>query len=342
MALSQWPTASLATLSIVQDPLDAEIARRHHFAQPLVFFRLDPINTLACSPYLRSLTNLRLRVPSRQVARFVYGSPRSMPGLRILDLSTSNIRLADVEALAARFQQLMHLIIDGCGITRGDTQESEWVNVGKTCALATVKAAREREKKLKTWLEARAVRNTSSVAEPAVATEEVAVARRARPGRRGLATATISLRDAPTGTAVAVVPANTVVSRIRIVPSPPTLYSLSATTNTLNKEKHDAIRAQFKKGWEEGLAQLTAIRNRLYQSWRNGVRMMRIAGDQGAEEGLEGLEDVNGEGAFYGWDGSRDIWPVPVLCLAGGVHDSVGHVDGCGHATVGRVLPDDL
>ncbi|KAF8560163.1 hypothetical protein OG21DRAFT_1401545 [Imleria badia] len=342
VALSRWPTANHPTLSIVQDPLDAEIARTHHFAQPLVFFRLDPINTLACSPYLRSLTNLRLRVPSRQVAPFLYSSPRSIPGLRVLDLSTCDIRLTDVEALAGRFQRLMHLIVDGCHITWGDAQENEWANVGKTCALATVKAAKEREKKLKTWLAARAVCTSPNPELATVPEEVVAPARRARPGRRGLAAATISLRDEPTRTTTPVIPANTVVPKVRIVPSTPTLCSLSTTTSTLHKDKHDAIRAQFERGWDEGLAQLTAIRGRLYQSWRNGVRMVRIAGDQGMEEGLEGLEDVDGEGAFYGRDGSRNIWPVPVLCLAGPTADSVLHVDGCGHAVASYMWPDDI
>ncbi|KAG6380991.1 hypothetical protein JVT61DRAFT_5386 [Boletus reticuloceps] len=336
VALARWPTANYPTLSIVQDPLDAEMAHKHHFAQPLVFFRLDAIHTLACSPYLRSLTNLRLRIPSRQVASFIYSSPRSIPGLQILDLSTCNVRLTDVEALAARFQQLTHLIIDECNITRGDA-EGEWSNVGKICALATVKAAKEREKKLKAWLEARAVRSSPDPEVATVPEEEVTPARRARPGRRGLAIATISLRDPPTRMTMPVIRTNIVVPKVRIVPSSPTLRSLSATTSALHKDKHDAIRAQFKRGWEEGLAQLTATRSRLSQSWRNGTRMMRIAGDQGVEEGFDGLEDVDGEGAFYGRDAIRNPWPVPVLCLAGAGPNSVQHVDRCGHAAASCV-----
>ncbi|KAG8219626.1 hypothetical protein J3R82DRAFT_581 [Butyriboletus roseoflavus] len=341
-ALSRWPTTNFPTLSIVQDPLDAEIARRCHFAQPLVFFRLDLINTLACSTYLHSLTSLRLRIPSRQVAPFLFSSPRSIPGLCILDLSTCNIRLSDVEALTARFRQLEHLIVDGCNMTWGDAQESEWATVGKACALTTVKAAKGREKRLKTWLEAHVVR-TSPDPEPATAsTEEIAVARRARPGRRGLAAATISLRDPPTNTTTPVIRANTVVPKVRIIPSPPTLRSLSTTTSTLHQNKHDAIRAQFERGWDEGLAQLTAIRSRLYQSWKNGVKMMYIAGDQGMEEGFEGLVDVDGEAAFYGRDGSGNAWSAPVLCLVGGVPNSVQHVDGCGHAAASCVWPDRI
>ncbi|KAH0825658.1 hypothetical protein J3R83DRAFT_11698 [Lanmaoa asiatica] len=83
-----------------------------------------------------------------------------------------------------------------------------------------------------------------------------------------------------------------------MVPSPPSLCSLIATTSTLHKDKRDAIRAQFEKGRCEDLAQLAVIRSRLHQSWKNGVRMMAV-GDQGMEEGFEGLEDVDEEGTFY-------------------------------------------
>ncbi|KIJ65046.1 hypothetical protein HYDPIDRAFT_39691 [Hydnomerulius pinastri MD-312] len=339
-ALSRWPSYNLPALSIVQDPLDPEIARGQHFAQPLVFFRLDPIATLACSPYLRSLTSFRLRIPSRQVALFIFSSPLSLPALNFLDLSTCNIRLGDVEALIARFRHLKHLLLDGCSITRGESLESEWAAVGKTCALGTVKAAKEREKKLKTWLEANAAR--SHLDGEAMPEQVVAApaARRIRPGRRGLATAAISLRDSPPRETTPVVRANGVIPKVRIVPSFPTIRSLSTTSNTFHKDKHDAIRAEFSKGWDEGFAQLTAVRNRLYQSWKNGVRMVRIAGDQGAEEGFEGLEDVDGESAFYG-PASIDMRTAPVLCLAGS-DPEVKHMDGCGHAAASCVWQDGI
>lgn len=265
-----------------------------------------------------------------------------MPGLRTLDLSTCNIRLIDLEALAARFRQLTHLIVDGCNITWGDAQEEEWANVGKTCALATVKAAREREKKLKTWLETHAVRNNPDQDPATVVQQDVVATRRVRPGRRGLATATISFRDPPVRTTTPAIRTTAVVPKVRIVPSPPTLCSLSTTTSTLRKDKHGAIRAQFERGWEEGLAQLTAIRRRLQQSWKKGVRMVRISGDQGMEEGFEGLEDIDEEGAFYGRDGPENVWSVPVLCLAGEDPGRVQHVDGCGHAAASRAWLDHI
>ena len=239
----------------------------------------------------------------------------------------------------ARFQQLIHLILDGCNIMWGNALlESEWAKVGKICALASVIAAKKREKRLKTWLEDHAARNTPrDPVDAATAPQEVAETRRTRPGRRGLATATISFRDAPTRTTAPAVRTNVAISKVRIVPSPPTLRSLS-TTGALHKDRHDAIRTQFEKGWDEGLAQLTAIRGRLYQSWKNGVRMMRITGGQGMEEGFEGLEDIDAGDAFCGQDESGNVWSIPVLCLAG--PDPGQHVDGCGHAAASRVRPD--
>ncbi|KIK94103.1 hypothetical protein PAXRUDRAFT_12240 [Paxillus rubicundulus Ve08.2h10] len=337
--LSQWPAYNLPALSVVQDPLDPAIARGQHFAQPLVFFRLDPITALACSPYLTSLTSLRLRIPSRPVALFISNSPRSVPALRTLDLSTCNIRLADVEALIARFRLLKHLVLDECGIMRGESQDSEWATVGRTCALATVKAAKEREKKLKMWLEENAARsylNQDAVPEGVAA---LPTPRRVRRGRRGLATATVSLRDSPPRETAPVVHTGVVVPKVRVVPSSPTLCSFSTTTH---REKHDAIRAEFERGWDEGLTQLTTIRSRLYQSWKNGVRMVRIAGDSGMEEGFEGLENVDDESAFYGrGSGTDNTWTPPVLCLAG-ANPGAQHLEGCAHAVVRCIWQDGI
>ncbi|KAH7885994.1 hypothetical protein F5I97DRAFT_1809443 [Phlebopus sp. FC_14] len=340
-ALSRWPPHKAPALSIVQDPLDPELARTQHFAQPLVFFRLEPITTLMCSPYLQSLTSFRLRIPSRQVAAFISTSPLSAPELRILDLSTCNIRLVDVEALAARFKHLNHLILDGCSIARVDSL-GEWAAIGKACVLGTVKAAKEREKKLRSWLERQAERglmigqteHPAGVADPA--------GRRVRPGRRGLATAMVSLRDPPPRAATPVVHTEVMVPRVRVVPSFPAIRSLSTTCNPIHHEKHDTMRAEFEKGWDEGLAQLTAVRTRLYQSWRNGVRVMRITGKDGTEEGFEGLEDIDNDAAFNGHNAEgAGLWKAPVLCLAG-PDRTAQHADGCGHSVANCIWQDGI
>lgn len=150
IALSGWPSSGLPSLSIVQDPLDPSIAPVQKFAQPLVFFRLDPFSSMISSPYAQDIKHFRLRIPSRQIARFLYTQPGALPSLSLLDLSTCNVAESDVEQLLGRLVGLKHLIADNCSLLRG---EGDWAAFGKTCALAGVKRAREREKKLKAWLE---------------------------------------------------------------------------------------------------------------------------------------------------------------------------------------------
>ncbi|KAH7930491.1 hypothetical protein BV22DRAFT_52794 [Leucogyrophana mollusca] len=331
-ALARWPPYSLPTLSIIQDPLDPEIARGQHFAQPLVFFRLDPLTVLVCSAFARSLTSLRLRIPSRQVARFLCSSPSATPALELLDLSTCNVSISDMEAILIRYTNLKHLILDGCNITRGEVHEGEWVAVGKTCALAPVKRAKEREKKLKTWLEANARASTSDLGQQQTLTVQH-TGRRIRPGRRGLATAAISLRDSPPKETIALpVAANLIIPRIRVLPSSPALLSFSTSSHAARSDRHESIRADFAQGWAEGLAQLTAVRTRLRQSWQNNIRVVRFEGDIGLEEGLDGLVDVESERDFVNDldEGNTARWEVPILCLAGEAGQD--HAECCGHS----------
>lgn len=185
----------------------------------------------------------------------------------------------------------------------------------KTRALAAVKATKEQEKKLKAWLEARAVRSNPNP-ELATAPEGVAATRRARLGRRGLAVATISLRDLSTRSTAPIIRANTSTPKIRVVPASPSLCCSSTATSMLHRQTR-CHPSSVRGGWDEGPAQLTAIRSRLYQSWRNGVKMVLIAVDPGIGEGFQGLEDVDGE------DRSRNIYAILVLCLAGTVPNSV-------------------
>ncbi|KAI6031549.1 hypothetical protein BKA83DRAFT_4202117 [Pisolithus microcarpus] len=309
-----WPSHNLPTLSI-------------RFAQPLVFFHLDVLTKLVCSPCFRSASNLRLRIPSRQVAPFLFNAPRAAPALNLLDLSTCHVRFADVEGLLARFSNLKHLILNGCFITQGHSLEGDWVAVGKMIALGTVKAAKNREKKLKAWLESNVARlptNEDGVSEQP--TGEQRMGRRIRPGRRGLATATISLRDFAPTEAVHVVQRNISVPRLRVLPASPVICSLSTSLDVHNRDEH-TIRTEFQQGWEEGITQLNAIRSRLYQSWKNGVRVMYISDDQGMEDGFEGLRDVDSETLFH--DVQCVVCPAP-------------HADGCGHAVASRIWDDGI
>ncbi|KAH9835889.1 uncharacterized protein C8Q71DRAFT_836782 [Rhodofomes roseus] len=385
IAFSRWPAADLPTLSIVQDPLDPSIAPTK-FAQPLVFFRLDPLSTLACSPFLEDLRHFRLRVPARQAARFLYALPNALPRVELLDMSTCNVLESDVEGMLGRFGCLRALVLDGCYIVSqravADGQDAEealghWAALGKMMALAGAKYAREREKRLKLWIEASRERAAAAQAGEEAVQEQAPAPRRARRGRRGLATATISLRDSPPKDPVPLpkLPAgatagrNLLNQRIRILPSLPALRSLATTPPaSVGPDKHDTIRAEFARGWSEGIAQLCAVRARLRTSWGNGVRIVRIDPDYEADEedgdgedGLAGLMDVEDERAFViktqapenpdenaerGSDKESEMLGIddgscPVLCLAGPGRKE-GHVDGCGHQLGWEVWHDEI
>jgi len=253
-----------------------------------------------------------------------------------------------VETLLVRFTKLRHLILDGCNMRRLDLLDGEWSALGKSCSLAGVKRAKEREKKVKDWLEANAIHsaalNNKQPIEPALI--GLGGIKGPRRGRRGLATATISLRE-PSGREGDLsapkysLPVNTSVAKIRILPPPPSLGSLAIMVSSqMSIDRLADIRADFEKGWTEGLTQLTATRSRLRQSWQNGIRVVRFSQEPSvSEEGLDGLVDVESdEAGFHGMTGEGQ---TPILCLAGpGRRDA--HIEGCGHEIGWRVWKDDL
>jgi hypothetical protein len=371
-ALSLWPASGLPILSIVQDPHNEEKAQRQGFAQPLVFFRLDLPNLLNSPAISSSLQFLRLRIPSRPVVRSlcatgstVYDPHRSvkLPKLKFLDLSTCGILDAEIDTILARFTTLKHIILDGCSVLRGDLREGEGNALGKRCALIGVRRAKDREKELKAWLESRVISDTmGSDGAPALDQGPNLAERRPRPGRRGLATATISFR---TPEHVVLPPKSAAphkqkrikqsTKKIRVLPSLPTLSSLSVTLSSgIKPERYSAIRAEFEEGWREGIAQLAVTRGRLRTSAGNGVRVMRICPaddptedieDDPLAEGLYGLEDVDQKDpdAFGMVDeagGFAGLAP-PILCFAGpGRNDA--HEINCGHSIGWEAMRDDI
>ncbi|THH31330.1 hypothetical protein EUX98_g2849 [Antrodiella citrinella] len=298
-ALADWPAASIPKLSIIQDPLESSIAPTDKFAQPFVFHRLDSFSNLSVAPSISSLPYFRLRIPARQISRFIYQPQRAFPSLRLLDLSTCSIRGPDVEAILGRFTKLEHLILDGCSlITQRELPEggvdSQWAALGKTMALAGVKCMKDREKKLKVWLEA------AQDSYPQAGT--AGQAGKAKKGRRGLATATISLREtaqaeqapmfvrsAQTAKELGFKPN----SRIRVLPPKPGLLSVAVSLPPhANVEQlgHVDIQAEFERGWAEGILQLITIRGRLKTSWYNGTAKVVHFGDIGDDDDLDNDE----------------------------------------------------
>ncbi|KAI1793974.1 hypothetical protein LXA43DRAFT_185229 [Ganoderma leucocontextum] len=368
LSLSRWPPQTLPTLSVVQDPLDPSLAPSN-FAQPLVFFRLDPLATLAVSPLCYDLKHFRLRVPSRQVCRHLYALPKSYPNLEFLDMSTSNISPRDLEGLLGRVSSLRVLVLDGCPIVsqRTDVQADagepflQWMELGQTLALAGVRRATEREKKLKAWLE-----DYYANAQDEDSAQSAGSSKKPRKGRKGLATATFSLR-APSperkGREDVTIPRGRIPPRgqkVRVLPSPPALCSLATSfPRELTPETYEAVKTEFERGWAAGIARLASIRLRLQTSYRNGVACVVRFADKGTpeweeegthgEQGLAGLVDVREEGAFVlnivadgeAGTSARQGHACPLLCLTGPGRGSE-HVDGCGHQMGWDVFGDEV
>ncbi|KAJ7204453.1 hypothetical protein GGX14DRAFT_460461 [Mycena pura] len=327
--LAEWPPSDLPTLSVVQEAMEPAQAPHISFAQPIVFFRLDKhLADLAHSSYLFSLTSLRLRIPSRPVAGALASLPLSLPSVELLDLSTCNVFGAELtDTLLARLTRLKHVILDNGTLLRKEYDPEDWAVLGKGCALAGVKRTKEREKKLR-----QARLQTVPVAAPE---------RQARPGRKGVSTAKISLRASPPrqSRVVGVVdtPAASGMRKVRLYPGLPSLCSLATTLPaSVPPGKHAEIRQQFEKGWYEGLRQLVETRSRLYKSHglesATIMKYMDAEETNGSEEGLDGLVEVTE------WDDDLDI-KAPVLCLAGPEKSAV-HEAGCAHSVAWTVWKD--
>ena len=370
--ISNWPSTSLTRLSIVQDPLPQPQEGTHKpFAQPIVFFSLTPLTRLSLSPATEKVTHIRLRVPSRHLVRFI--APQSLdileyrypfPNATFMDLSTSSIQSFDDLELLLNFVgggRLRHLILDNTGLCGGSARD--WERLGRTCALAGVKHSREHEKALKFWTQdgtMSANQNGINPGPPGNAQD-----RPSRRGRRGLATATISLRDRPTPPIVSthLPPQHPVTphkpTKIRICPSPPRLLTLcislplSPGDNSAEdiKTLEGNALSDFARGWSDGIRQLRSIWTRLKQSQSNGVRVFRfdVEGKNRSREDitlLDGLVQIYGSNNDEFWE-ELDTLELPVLCFSGPREYSVGnewpgHPNKCGHRISDDVWGDYL
>ncbi|KAJ7070631.1 hypothetical protein C8F01DRAFT_1226006 [Mycena amicta] len=329
--LANWPHTNLPTLSIVQDALP-ESQTPTKFAQPIVFHTLDSsLPSFTQSLVLSTLTSLRFRLPARPVAIPLTHSHKALPMLELLDLSTCNVFGAELtDTLLARLPRLKHVILDNGALLRGEYHADDWAVLGKGCALAGVKRARDRERKLK---QARV-----AAAETATVPREP---RSAKAGRKGLSTAKISLRPSPPRQSStprsAPVISPLLLAKVRIYPAAPSLCSFATTlASSVPSSKHAEIREHFARGWEEGLAQLVQTRARLYQSYRLGsATIMQFSDDMPAEseDGLEGLVEVTK------WDDNVEQLAPPLLCFAGPDKEAA-HEQGCAHSVAWKVWKD--
>ena len=376
--LSRWPSAShFKQLSIVQDPIPTRLSRTPinapltspnsapgpstSFAQPIVFFSINPISTLARSMAVQHIEHLRFRVPSRPIAG-KFCVPGAFPSVTFLDLSTSIVNEDHVKAILGHFPRLRHLVVDSSGLCGNGQDREGWRGLGKSCAAFGIKRAREREREVKVW-EERMLQSLSEDAEsislqatsegPAVVdpTPQLEVSRRAR---RPLAASkpTFSIREAKTGgnsssphggapepsRAKPPLPA----SNIRIMPSPSRLCSLSTASRPGStqptQESIDKWQAEFAEGWNEGIMRMQDVWSRLRLYARNStVTLLRFDDHNHAQaasdDGMGGLvpffDSGQDEMLWDGWD------TPPTLCFGLESEDStvvVPHVKDCGHA----------
>ena len=361
LAISRWPTVTLPTLSIIQDPEYSGIVKRHEFAQPIVFFRLDAcLSTLIYSTALSSLTSLRIQIPTAPVFRslMAYSAVDNLPislippDLVFLDLSTCGISKSELQLLLVYFTSLQHLILDRCELLSGDLHDGEYRALGRSCALIGVERARLREKLLKIWMESRIIPDTIDDGSTG---GSIRPARKAKPGRKGLSTATISFRS-PSNNPVTMMGSSSLAEekkitakskKIRILPPLPRLLSLSLSVPVaLKTEDYPILRNEFVAGYAEGIAQLKVTRARMRTSAGNGVRVMGLVckgGSEGSddeeegmernvfsltEEGLKGLVDIDPDDLdAFGTDSGLQ---APALCFAGPDREG-DHQRNCGH-----------
>ena len=324
--LSRWPRANLLSLSIVQDPLDSSIAPTNTFAQPLVFFRLDPIGDFARSSFLSTMSNLRFRIPSRAIARQLATRERVFPSVEHLDLSTTRMSELELEELVAGLARLKSLILDGCPLIaqREETLEAEdfrqWTSLGSLLAAATIRRSKEKE-----------------------AQYMVRARKRLGPELITAKLATATLTD--TTTLPEPLP-----ERILVMPPIPTLRSFAVTAPMVSPDRSDfevnaaKVREEFERGWGLGIHKIAASRQRIHNSWarRNiAVYEMMPLGQPPTSTNREAdimheLKKINHADTF-----EFTPPPCPTLCLVGPGRNQ-SHTTQCPHRISWELWSDDL
>jgi hypothetical protein len=133
-------------------------SRPRSFAQPIVFFDIKCIARFGASPVASTLTHLRLRVPSRDIAYVLVGPGGSgglFPSLRYLDISTTNLRLDAVfTSLLKNYVHLEHLVLDRVnlfGFMAKDKGEELCKELGGMCVSAGLARGKDRERRIAAW-----------------------------------------------------------------------------------------------------------------------------------------------------------------------------------------------
>ncbi|WVO14716.1 hypothetical protein L204_102354 [Cryptococcus depauperatus] len=159
------------------------ITKPKTFAQPIVFFDTQCLAAFGASPVAANLQFLRIRIPSRDLARVLILHPpqRSysqtlFPELRYLDISTTNVRLdTTLSALLKQFSKLEHLVLDQVNLFGFTAREKglELCNdLGNLVVNAGLQRGKEKERQIAAWEVQERVRQAEAVAEAARRVEE--------------------------------------------------------------------------------------------------------------------------------------------------------------------------
>jgi hypothetical protein len=247
-----------------------------------------------------------------------------LPALSLLDVSTSSLAGAELDALLARLPALAVLLADGAGLVRGALGGENWAELGRAAAAAGVRRAKDRERVLRAWLE----RHAAQLAPP--------------PDTPGGS----HLQDAPAQSTKLSAAVEATIPKIRVLPSFPTLRALATTLSLADELVEDIdFAAHFADGWRDGIKLVKTVRARLRTSAANGVRVVRFeelsecAADAPllSEDGIDGLRDILPRDAA--WDADECAYAPPVLCLVGPSRQAT-HPEGCAHRRAWEVWND--
>lgn len=170
--MARWPlTPSFKELSLVQDPIPSHkdlvaaafeagtTAPKQGHAQPIVFFKLSCISTLATAPISAYIENVRLRIPNRSILTSISTAstsstvipathsatlPKPFPALVHLDISTTYVNCDGAfQGLLKRHPGLRHLVVDRSGLVHFGMPDEACRDVGKVVATIGVSRATE-------------------------------------------------------------------------------------------------------------------------------------------------------------------------------------------------------
>lgn len=307
--MAKWPlTPSFKELSLVQDPIPSyrdlvaaafeagtgSLAPKGGHAQPIVFFKLSCISTLAAAPISAYVENVRLRIPNRSILTSITTSstsstvipathsatlPKPFPVLEHLDISTTYVNCDGAfQGLLKRHPGLRYLVVDRTGLLHYGIPDEACRDVGKIVATVGVSRATEAMKVYRAT--SRALQERARAAEEAAQRAHMtdaelaqlyeterqqtleAEVQRARRGRSGYATERRPRgQQARADPAAAAALTNALASlaltaprKAIILPSAPSLVSLCCGVNE-HDDLDDDLRAEWEEDFNEGYEQ---------------------------------------------------------------------------------------